>query len=90
LFFWPTIFYCKKTFSLVIVGFVSRFITSALLPTGFHEDNLGRTPTIDLSQITVGIPVEKPFEMDWLLTVAMIYTLGIFAFFDPLWIGLLQ
>jgi hypothetical protein len=59
---------------------LAGLITSALLPTGFHEDNLGRTPTIDLSQITVSIPVEKPFEMDWLLTVAMIYTLGIFLF----------
>jgi hypothetical protein len=64
LFFWPTIFYCKETFSLVIVGFVSRFNHSTLLVF---------TKTVWWNQVPYNrlvanycwYSLKKPFEMDW-------------------------
>jgi hypothetical protein len=61
-------FYCEETFSPVTVGFVGRFdhFRSALLvftKTIWVEPI---PPTIDWSQIPVGIPLKRPLlRMDW-------------------------
>jgi hypothetical protein len=59
-------------------------ITSALLPLLVLTKTVWVEPspaTIDCSRIPVAIPVEKTsFEIDWLLTVGMIYAIGIVAF----------
>jgi hypothetical protein len=63
---------------------LAGLVTSAILPLLVFTKTVWVEPnpaTIDWSQIPVSIPVEKnSFEMDWLLTVEMIYTLGIVAF----------
>lgn len=64
----------------LIVG----LITSALLPLLVFTKTIWVEPTnttIDWSQIPAAVPVEKStYEIDWLLTIGIIYTLGIVGF----------
>jgi hypothetical protein len=69
---------------------LAGLITSAFYFIGFHEDRLGGTSpaTIDWSQIPVGIPLKRPLWDGLVLTVGIVYALGIAAFLIRF--GLLQ